>query len=201
MTNDFLPSRGRAGAVLFMSVVRKLTPQDFLNAQLKPARKLAAPVIQKLRTSHHKAAILVAEGRSNIEVAQLTGYTPQRISDMQVDPAFSELVIGYKKQILEGRVDEVRAMQDKLLDITELATDEIQRRLEDPGEMKKIPLAELRQVAQFGSDRTVAPPKAAPQNAPPAVSVTFKIGTRDLRPKDANPVEIEHDPQPVPERE
>ncbi len=181
---SMLPARGRTGQVLTMTTTRRLTAQDFIDAQLRPTTKLAAPIIQRLRTVHHRAAILVAEGRSDEEIALLVGYTAQRVRDLKVDPAFSELVVGYKAQISDLLVGESARMQAKLVDITELATDEIQARLEDPKELKKVPLSELRQVAQFAGDRSIAPPKAAPSNIQAPVHVTFNIGDRDIRPKD-----------------
>lgn len=188
---SMLPSRGRAGIVLTMTTVRRLTPQDFLDAQLKPTTKMAAPIIQKLRTIHHRTAILVAEGRPDEEVALLVGYTAQRVRDLKVDPAFSELVSGYKSQITELLVADSARIQAKLVDVFELATDEIQERLEDPKKRGELPIGELRQVAAFAGDRSVAPPKAAPTNTPPPVHVTFNVGSRDIRPKDividANP--------------
>ena len=182
--SSMLPARGRSGLVLTMTTVRRLTPQDFIDAQLRPGTKMAAPIIQKLRTIHHRTAILVAEGRPDEEVALLVGYTAQRVRDLKVDPAFSELVVGYKSQITELLVADSVRSQAKLVNIFELATDEIQERLEDPKTRKELPIGELRQVAAFAGDRSVAPPKAAPPNTPLPVHVTFNVGTRDIRPKD-----------------
>ena len=184
---SMLPARGRSGLILTMTVVRRLTAQDFIDAQMKPSGKVAAPIIQRLRTIHHRAAILVAEGRPDIEVATLCGYTPQRVRDLKVDPAFSELVVGYQEQFKELLVNESVRVQTKLTDVFELATDEIRERLEDDKTRKELPIGELRQVAAFAGDRSVAPPKAAPSNVAPPVHVTFNIGSRDIKPKDITP--------------
>lgn len=185
-----LPQRGRPGAVLFLSVVRHLTPEDFVRLQLDGPKRIAPAIIQRFRTKHHRAAILVAEGRSNVEVARLTGYTPQRISDFNTDPAFCELVAGYRAQIIDGTLNEVQEFQHRLVNVAELAVDELEERLEDDSRRRQMPLSELRQIAQFAADRSVAPPKAAPPGTTPPVSVTFNIGTRDLRPKE-EPKELE----------
>lgn len=182
-----IPQRGRPGAILFMTVVRSLTPQDFVDLQLKGPKKIAPAIIQRFRTKHHRAAILMAEGRSNVEVARLTGYTPQRISDFRTDPAMCDLIEGYKVQIVDGVLNEVQNMQHRLVNVGELAVDELEDRLEDDTRRRQMPLSELRQIAQLALDRSVAPPKAAPPGTTPPVNVTFNIGTRDLRPKEDLP--------------
>src|ERR1700736_2362220 len=97
--SHLLPSRGRAGLVLSMTIERELTPDDFIAAALRPAEKGAGPILNRIRAAHHQAPRLVAEGRPDVEVAYLTDYTAQRIRDLKVDPAFAELVAYYHDQI------------------------------------------------------------------------------------------------------
>jgi hypothetical protein len=165
-----------------MSVRRQLTEDDLIDMATDPAPKVAPPIIQKLRASHHTAARLLAQGKPVKEVAILVGRTPQRISDLQKDPAFTNLVTYYHEQVIDTTLDQAQTLQETWIDIAQLATDEIVDRLEDPEQLKVIPVGELRQLATAGSDRTVAPPRQAAPLAAPPMQVTFNMGTSNLRP-------------------
>lgn len=178
-----LPKRGRPGASLLMSVERELDAQDILNLAISPGPITGAPIIQKLRASHHAAARAVAEGKTHIEVALLTGYTAQRISDLaRNDPAFQGLVAFYQDQISVINVDDAQKAQLQYKDMMEAANEEIIRRLDDENEVKRIPIGELRQISALGADRTVAPPRTAVAPTPQIPTITFNIGTRELKP-------------------
>lgn len=179
-----LPSRGRPGVTLLMSVRRQLTEDDLIDMATDPGPKVAPPIIQKLRASHHNAARLLAQGKSVKEVAALVGRTPQRISDLSTkDPAFMNLVTYYHEQQIETSIDQAQTLQETWIEIAQLATDEIVDRLEDPKRMAEIPVAELRQLATAGSDRTVAPPRQATPLSSPPMQVTFNMGPNQLQPK------------------
>ena len=178
-----LPSRGRPGLTLLMSVKRELTPLDLVRLSTEATPRTAAPVIQRLRASHHAAARHLANGKSVRETAALVGRTPQRIGDLTRDPAFQELQAYYEDQRTEVDIDRAAVIQADLVDVAELAVHEIQERLEDPAKLAQIPIGELRQVAAMGLDRTVAPPKQAVTVSSPPTHITFNMGTRDLRPK------------------
>lgn len=179
-----LPSRGRPGVTLVMSVRRQLDESDLIAMATEPAPKVGAPIIQKLRATHHNAARLLAQGKSVKEVAILVNRTAQRISDLQKDPAFIDLTSFYRDQITETTIDQAQTLQETWVDIAQLATDEIQDRLEDPAQLKTIPIAELRQLATAGSDRTVAPPRQATPMVSPPLQVTFNMGPNQLTPKE-----------------
>ena len=183
MSGGLLPARGRAGALLMMTVERELVASDFVNAAANPGDRIAPGVIQKLHARHHRAARLIAEGKTVQQVAALTDYTAQRISDLaNKDPAFRELVARYQGSITDASLDAASAMQAKLIDVGTLAVDEIRERLEDDGERAKMNIDALRQVAQFATDRTVAPPRTAIPGSTVPARITFNIGTRDIRP-------------------
>jgi hypothetical protein len=55
------------------------------------------PPLKRLRDSHHAVAKLVARGMSNMQVSLQTGYHPARVSQLQNDPTFKELVAFYRK--------------------------------------------------------------------------------------------------------
>lgn len=182
-----LPTRGRPGAVLLMTTERELTPSDLMNLSLSdqqaPTVYDAAPKLQRLRESHHRAARLLARGLSVRDVAFEVGRTPQRISDLLHDPTFQELVSSYQAANEQVETAATQRIQTKLVDVAELATDEILDRLEDDAKRASIPVGELRQIAAMGLDRTLAPPKTAQPIVSTPTHITFNMGTKDIRPK------------------
>lgn len=197
-----LPSRGRPGAPILMTMERPLTAGDIerLTTQTESLPRVAQPMIKRLRTAHHEAARLLVGGHSAKEVALIVGYTPQRVSDLQTkDPAFQDLLAWYRNQMDDIAIDAANRMQKKLVDIAELAADEIQERLEDDQKRATLPLSELRQLMGDTLDRSIAPHRTAQQTVAPPVRITFNMGNRDIRPKEdvsEEPRIVEHEPQP-----
>ena len=181
--NAMLPARGRSGVLLMMTVERELNASDFANAAANPGDHISPAVLQKLHARHHRAARLLAEGKTVIQVATLTDYSAQRISDLKNnDPAFKELVARYEMSITESSLDTATEVNVILTDVAKTAAMALRDRVEDPSQLAQMPTNDLRQVAQFAADRTVAPPRVAQpgQSIPPRI--TFNIGTRDIRP-------------------
>ena len=172
---DLIPSRGAIAEPLMMSVSREITREDLL--RLGDAPKVTVPVLQKLRATHHKQAMLLAQGKSLGEVAAIVGCTKQRLVQLQVDPTFVELMKYYQDQIMVNMLDDATRLQGKIVDLGEQAVDELLDRMEDPASRAKMRVGDVRQIAEFAMDRTVAPPKAAPNVAPAPASVTINFGT------------------------
>lgn len=175
---DIIPSRGAIAAPLLMDVTRALESADLANLSASP--KTSVPLLQKLRATHHRQAQLLAQGLSVNEVAVIVGCTPQRLVQLQVDPTFTELVSYYQDQILSAMIEDSARLRDKIVDVGEMAVDELRDRLEDDTRRSKLPVGEIRKIAEFAMDRTVAPPKAAPapQVAPAAITINFGTGLR-----------------------
>jgi|HubBroStandDraft_2_1064218.scaffolds.fasta_scaffold141923_1 hypothetical protein len=87
---DLIPSRGAVAEPLVLEVVRELTPGDI--ARLSEAPKVGVPMIQRLRATHHRQAQLLAAGHSLTEVAAIVGCTTARLTQLQNDPTFIDLV-------------------------------------------------------------------------------------------------------------
>ena len=172
---DLIPSRGAIAETLLLEVERKLTPDDLL--RLGDAPKVSVPILQKLRATHHRQALLLAEGKSLGEVAAIVGCTTQRLVQLQVDPMFQELLAYYSDQMMVNAMESGRRLQEKILDAGEMAVDELTRRLEDDGLRTTMPTDQVRKIAEFAMDRTVAPPKAAPPTNTTPLSVTLNFGT------------------------
>lgn len=76
--------------------VRELTKADVVLVQESrppPTR----PSLLKIRARHHEAAKAVAEGLKQVEVAARTGFSPETLRTLMMDPAFQELVEGYRQ--------------------------------------------------------------------------------------------------------
>lgn len=177
---ELLPSRGALAEPLLLDVVRELTPDDLARANEAP--KSGVPILQRLRATHHRQAELLAQGRTNLEVAAIVGCTPQRLTQLLADPAFAELVAYYRDQIMVLALSDGARLRDKLVDVGEMAVDELRDRMEDDGKRAAMPIGEVRKIAEFAMDRTVAPPRAAPNAVTPPASVTINFGTPVGRP-------------------
>lgn len=172
---DLIPARGAIAENLLMEVTRELTADDLL--RLADAPKTSVPILQKLRAVHHRQAQLLAEGKSLGEVAAIVGCTTQRLVQLQVDPMFQELLAFYRDQMMVSSFENAKRLQEKIVDAGEMAVDELVDRLEDPAKRTAMPTEQVRKIAEFAMDRTVAPPKtAAPPNTTP-IQVTLSFGT------------------------
>lgn len=145
--------RGKPPArVVHMAHLRDLDESD-LPDLLDPPPQPPATVIARLRQRHHAAARLLAEGRKVAEVAMITGYQPGRISALQADPAFIELIHYYSSQVDAVYV----SVHERLAALSESAVGELQDRLEETPE--KFSVRELKELAELALDRTGFAPK------------------------------------------
>lgn len=155
-----LPRGGKPKAELVLVVDRALGPADL--ESLAGAPKVHGPgVIARLKHSHHLLARLLAEGRTAVEASYVTGYCESRISILQDDPAFQELVAYYTSQQEEVFLD----VHQRLASLGIGAMEELQDRLDDtPGKFTEKQLMDLIELTM---DRSVAPSKGAPKGAAP----------------------------------
>jgi hypothetical protein len=174
-----LPSRG-AMRTLSVEVERELTEEDLLELRNMP--KNSPPPVKTISARHKRTAMMVAEGKSDVLIADALGYTPTRISQLRQDPGFQYLVNRYENQIHEESLDDEKRYQEKLRTAGEMALDEINDRLEDPERIKHIGTSELRQIVTVAADRTVAPPKNVTTSPTAPAHITLNFG-RELKPK------------------
>ncbi len=109
---------GRASKPLVLVKSRDLAPEDL--RALSAPRGSSAPGVKELRASHHSIARCIATGMRPAEVSAVTGYSPSRISILQADPSFAELVEHYRSQGDAKFADVKDRMTDLLLDMTEV---------------------------------------------------------------------------------
>lgn len=119
--------RGRPAKV-HAEFIRNLKPEDL--AKL-PGRPLLLPSpLAKVRTTHHFAAKLIAEGQRLVDVSAATGYTPARLQQLKGDPAFAELIEHYKAQVNAKYIN----VHDRLAAVGLATLEELQDRLEEAPE-------------------------------------------------------------------
>jgi hypothetical protein len=172
---DLIPSRGAIAEPLYLSVERELNNADLL--RVGDAPKVTVPILQKLRATHHRMAVLLAQGKPINEIAMIVGCTPQRLVQLQIDPTFSELVNYYTDQTVVMMLTDGARLADKIVDLGEAAVDELRERMDDEQKRRNMPVGEIRKIAEFAMDRTVAPPKSAPQSVAPPAAITINFGT------------------------
>lgn len=147
------PSRGRRDA-LQVCYARDLDEADIRVLIENPGWGSETPGLKELRHSHHRLAQLLASGTTAAECHLITGYSASRISILQNDPAFQELLSYYVEQEREIFVNVHQRMSDVGLDVLQ----EIQHRIEDAPE--KLSMNEL--LSSFGTlmDRSGYGPKS-----------------------------------------
>lgn len=172
-----LPPGVSSGPVrpLFIEPSRELTEADLVAFSRAPTQAIFP--IKHVRAIHHRQAQLVALGRADNEVAAVCGTSSARVRSLRTNPAFADLVAYYAEQQIELDYETHLRIQGKLVDILELTTNEIQERLEDDAKRAAMRTQELRQLAEFAADRTIAPPRATQQgNVTPPTKIQLNFG-------------------------
>lgn len=137
-------ARGKRPQPAAVSYVRDLGPEDAELITNPPALGSQTPSLVRLRTAHHALARLLAEGVPAVQASAITGYSLSRITILQADPAFADLLSYYKGQVAEKYLD----VHERLGVLGMTAVEELQERLEErPEEFKNRELMELAEMA------------------------------------------------------
>lgn len=128
-------------------------------ADLLPAPKGSTPKpIKELRDSHREIARLLAKGMKAVEVSAITGYSQSRISILQGDPAFKELLAHYREVSDAAFANLAERTKALTLDaLTELH----ERVVESPG---SIGTGTLLDIVKTGLDRSGVGPQSTTRN-------------------------------------
>ncbi len=141
---------GRAAKPVAAAEVRQLSAADLV--LLTAEKGVSAPPIKKLRDSHHALARALAAGCKPAQCQIITGYSASRISILQADPAFQELVSHYAGHENDAHADMIERMKTLGLD----ALEELRERMEEnPEDFSPSMLLEITKVM---ADRTGAGP-------------------------------------------
>lgn len=139
-------ARGGGGVKLPLEAAfsRELTLGDLV----APSAEGATPGLKSIRETHHQLARLLASGLKAVEVSAITGFSQSRISTLQHDPAFTELLEFYR----ENENSRMADVSGQLAALSLDATQEIRDRLHDsPAGFKN---RELMELATIMLDRT-----------------------------------------------
>lgn len=129
----------------------------------QPKAAPQAGLLKRLSARHHRLARVLAEGIPPGDAAVLCGYSLSRVSILQTDKAFQELMAFYAAQRAEAFADTGR----KLSEVASTALDLLQDRLED--EPDAFSSAQLLAIATAAADRSGHGPSSTVKNL--AVSV------------------------------
>lgn len=141
-----LKTKGRRISALELEVLREITADDLLARESAQGQLTTsqAPTLARLRGIHHDIARQLASGMTPAEVSAVTGYSLSRISTLQADPSFKELLSFYSVKKEEAFVDVQKRMAILGLD----AASELADRLETkPESLSNSQLIEITKVS------------------------------------------------------
>lgn len=161
------------GVAVWFGEARELGEADFALLMNPQSLGDKPPAVKTLRATHHALARALAAGHKPGMAGSMTGYSPSRVSILQADPAFQELVEYYRTEVGDVFID----AQKRLADLGVDAISELQERLEDePGSFAN---KDLMALVTLTMDRSVAPPKSKPEGqgsgpaALPPIQINF----------------------------
>lgn len=99
-------TKGRSLLPLELEILGSIEPADLISRESDGGLTTSqTPTLARLRGIHHDIARLLATGLTPAEVSAATGYSPSRISTLQNDPSFKELLSFYSQKDAEVFVD------------------------------------------------------------------------------------------------
>lgn len=131
-------------------------PQDL--AQLAEEKGSETTALKRLSDRHHALARNLASGMEPGEAAIISGYVLSRVSILQSDPAFKELVAFYRADV----TFQYRDLHQRLSGLALDAAEELANRLEE--EPEKVSLGQLLEITKMGADRTGFGPQTSSTN-------------------------------------
>jgi hypothetical protein len=149
------------------AIVRELNEADLEVLANPPKTGIKAPSLQRIRNTHHMLARLLAEGKKTTDISMITGFSPGRISSLQNDPMFAELVAYYSAQVNAQYLD----VHARLADLGVTTLEELRERLEDTPE--KFSVRELLEIMEKTFDRSIAPQKGGSGGSKTNIEIKF----------------------------
>lgn len=140
-------TRGRTMSPLELEIISSISEEDLLNRSEGSLVSSEAPTLSRIRGIHHEIARLLASGLKPADVSAATGYSLSRISILQKDPSFRELLSFYEAKSDEVFVDVRKRMAVLGLD----AASELADRLENKPET--LSNSQLIEITKASLDR------------------------------------------------
>lgn len=156
LDTPLLRTRGRAAIPVSAEVVRPLDSADI--ALLGEEKGSHAPAIKRISERHHALARSLAGGMAPSEAGIVCGYSASRVSILQDDPAFKELLHFYREDVTA----QYRDLHTRLSGLALDAADELAGRLEDSPE--DLSVGQLMELTKMGADRTGFGPQSSSTN-------------------------------------
>lgn len=153
---DIFRTRGRAARPIIATVVRELEGGDL--ALLAEEKGSETTALKRLGDRHHALARNLASGMAPGEAAIVSGYVLSRVSILQTDPAFRELIEFYRRDVTV----QYRDLHQRLSGLALDAAEELSARLED--EPEKVSIGQLLEITKMGADRTGHGPQSSTTN-------------------------------------
>ena len=151
-------------------------PVELASEEAQHCATHSAPTISPLKrigSRHHMLARLLAEGNKPGVCAAITGYDNARISILQNDPAFKELVEFYRATADAA----FRDMHEHLAGMSADALNELRQRLEDDPE--DFSVNQLMELLKVGADRTGFGPQSTQNtNIKSDIAVRLEAGRK-----------------------
>jgi hypothetical protein len=159
---ELFRTRGRAALPVEAAIVRELDDADMV--LLSTERGTKPSNIKRLTERHHNLARNLASGMTVSDAAVLCGYTTSRVSILQGDPAFKELLDFYR----EDAARPYRDLHIRLSGIAADAADLLAEKLEADSELeveeRKVSVGQLVELTKMGADRTGFGPQSSTLN-------------------------------------
>lgn len=142
------------------TVVRELDEADLV--MLGEEKGSKAPALKRLSERHHALARCLSQGMAPGDAAITCGYVASRVSVLQADPAFQELLAFYRQDVNMKYLD----MHGVLAGLSLDAAMELRERLETDAQAdeKKISVGQLVELTKLGADRTGYGPQSSQVN-------------------------------------
>ena len=131
-------TKGRKMSPLELEILGSITEQDILERTEGELVSSEAPTLSRIRGIHHEIARQLASGLTPAEVSAITGYSLSRISILQGDPSFKELLSFYKNKSDEVFVDVRKRMAVLGLDAANELADRLETKPETLSNSKLI---------------------------------------------------------------
>lgn len=175
---------GRAAKPVSAVVVRELDAADL--AALGEEKGSKPSALKRLSERHHALARVLASGVKPSEAAITCGYAPSRVSILQDDPAFKELLEFYRNDVDA----QYRGLHERLSGLALDAAEVLQERLEENSD--DISFGQLMELTKLGADRTGHGPQSNTVNLNIGVDLADRL--QKARERVANRTLIDLDP-------
>jgi hypothetical protein len=156
LSDAIFRTRGRVSRPISGIVLRELDESDL--ALLQEEKGSTPSHIKRLSERHHALARNLAGGMPPGEAGIVCGYSASRVSILQDDPAFRELLHFYRADVER----EYRGLHEKLAGLAHDAAEMLSERMED--EPEKLSIGQLQEIIKLGADRTGFGPQSSSTN-------------------------------------